>query len=109
MMFAGLAVVVSVPCPRSTMRFESLKFHTAITSAFTAAAEKKQNRRARDASESRVYISFPFCKKVALTAPRDDYRGELLKGTGGSDPMTTCVSESMVVFRLGHYRRRNLS
>ena len=83
-----VAVVISVPCPRSTMRFESLKFHTAIASAFTVAAEERQKIKARDANSRRVYISFPFCEKVALTAPRDNYRGELLKGTGCPNPKT---------------------
>src|SRR5690242_3747710 len=77
-MFA--AVVVSVPCPRSTIRLESLKFQTAISSAFTAPAAERQNTSVRDASESRrAYIPSLSCEKW-LAAPR-----QLTKGASKGD------------------------
>src|SRR5688500_19918391 len=85
MMFAGLAVVVSVPCPRSTMRFESLKFHTAIESAFTVAAEERQKIKAREASSRRGFISFPFCEKVGL----DRTKGRLPRRASRSEEHTS--------------------
>src|SRR5688572_31186748 len=81
-MFTGLAVVVSVPCPRSTMRFESLKFHTAIESAFTVAAEERQKIKAREASSRRGFISFPFCEKVGLDRTKGRLPRRASKGTG---------------------------